>query len=90
MITPGKTYAPAVIRELIVNYGKNSIGKIKNLIFQYTSHHVFVCWNWKTCGNIDNHTYIFRGCPIIQGFWEGVKGEIEKIIEVTTIIVYFW
>ncbi len=36
---------------------------------------------WRKYGKTGDHTHIFWDCPIIQGFWKGVKEEIGKILE---------
>lgn len=40
---------------------------------------------WRNCGNVGDTTYIFGDCPVIQGFWDNIKKEIDRILEVDVV-----
>ncbi len=37
---------------------------------------------WRGCGKVGDHTHIFWECPKIFTFWQGVKVEIMKILQI--------
>lgn len=35
---------------------------------------------WRHCGQIGDLTHIFWDCPKLKSFWEGIRGELSKIL----------
>lgn len=51
------------------------------VISQYTKNpNAALCW--RKCGIVGDTTHIFWDCPVIQGFWDKVRKEINSILEV--------
>lgn len=41
---------------------------------------------WRKCGNIGDTTHIVWDRPVIRGFWDNVKKEIDTILKVAVAL----